>query len=193
MRILDVGCGLSKYKRKYGDVVIGLDLFNLRHADVIHDLNVFPYPFKDNEFDIIWCNQVLEHLNNPVKVIEEFWRITKPEGKVFINVPHYSSFMVWSHIDHKRGYSVNSFNIFRVDNEEKINSKAKFKVKSELKWLKFLTYANNVFVNRMAQVMILLVDAIVNYNFKTQLVAERFLCYLIGGFDVVEVELEVVK
>ena len=49
-RILDVGCGLNKYPN-----AIGLDYNPKTGADVIHDLAVVPYPFEDNEFDVIVC------------------------------------------------------------------------------------------------------------------------------------------
>lgn len=107
MRILDVGCGTSKR-----DGAVGIDCNPRSAADVIHDLNVFPYPFADNEFDLIWCMDVLEHLHNIVGTMEELWRIGKPGAKVVIKGPFFAD--VGRHVDptHVRGFSRRSFDYF---------------------------------------------------------------------------------
>ncbi|MEM4714257.1 MAG: class I SAM-dependent methyltransferase [Candidatus Nanoarchaeia archaeon] len=76
MKILDIGCGLRKYKLKKNAKVIGLDVIKLPGVDVVHDLEKTPLPFKDNEFDIVIANHVLEHVKNLISVIHEIWRIT---------------------------------------------------------------------------------------------------------------------
>ncbi|MFH1151948.1 MAG: class I SAM-dependent methyltransferase [Nanoarchaeota archaeon] len=52
------------------------------------DLNVKPYPFKDNSIDFILCDHVLEHVREQELFWEEIYRILKPRGKIFIGVPH---------------------------------------------------------------------------------------------------------
>ena len=79
MKRLNIGCG-KKNKNGY----INLDLLKLPNVDVVHDLNQFPWPFKKNEFDEILCDNVLEHLNDTIKPIEELWRITKNKGIIKI-------------------------------------------------------------------------------------------------------------
>ncbi|MEM2954453.1 MAG: class I SAM-dependent methyltransferase [Candidatus Nanoarchaeia archaeon] len=81
MKILDIGCGLRKYKPKQKNArVIGLDIVKLPGVDVVHDLEKSPLPFKDNEFDTVIANHVLEHVKNLISVIHEIWRITKRYG-----------------------------------------------------------------------------------------------------------------
>jgi SAM-dependent methyltransferase len=70
-----------------------------------HDLNKFPYPFKNKTFDLIYLSHVLEHLNNPLKVINELHRILKDNGTLIVRVPHYSGNSAWIDITHKRPYS----------------------------------------------------------------------------------------
>lgn len=41
-------------------------------------------PFKDNEFDYVICNQVLEHVDNPARFLDEQSRVAK---KGYIEVP----------------------------------------------------------------------------------------------------------
>ncbi len=56
-------------------------------GDINHDLNVFPYPFEDNTVDEVIMFHVLEHLEKPLKVMEETWRICKPGALVHIKIP----------------------------------------------------------------------------------------------------------
>jgi len=52
-------------------------------------------PVEDNTYDAIVCNQVLEHVKRPNNVIQEFHRILKPNGQLFISVPQcYGSHMI---------------------------------------------------------------------------------------------------
>jgi len=46
--------------------------------------------FEDNKFDIVYCFTVLEHVKDIKKSLNEMIRITKPDGKIYINTPNYS-------------------------------------------------------------------------------------------------------
>jgi SAM-dependent methyltransferase len=200
IRVLDVGSGLNKYQGKAGDTVIGMDLFNAGSADVIHDINIFPYPFPDNYFDMVWVHHSFEHMDdaydikehksNQIKAVEEFWRITKPGGKVMIFVPHWSSFVTWGHIDHRRGYGFGTFNMFDISNKgEQVNSKVRFKVKSRIRWILYFTHTNNKIIGKMFEVISAPVEWMINRNYLTKLVSERFFANILG-FDEVQFELE---
>lgn len=54
-------------------------------ADVKAD--ICDLPFKDNEFDVILCNHVLEHIPNDKKAMEELYRILKPGGWGVFQIP----------------------------------------------------------------------------------------------------------
>ena len=71
--ILDVGCGLRKRPG-----AIGIDVNPRSHADVIHDLNRIPYPFSNNQFDEIICDNIIEHLDDFLKVMEELTGLQNP-------------------------------------------------------------------------------------------------------------------
>lgn len=103
-KILDLGCGK---KKRVGS--IGVDYSDRHNADVIHDLNIFPYPFDNDSIDKVYLDNVLEHLAEPMRVMEEVHRITKPGGGVKVIVPYFRS--VWAFIDpmHKTFYTVDSF------------------------------------------------------------------------------------
>ena len=54
-------------------------------ADVQAD--ICDLPFKDNEFDFILCNHVLEHIPDDTKAMQELYRILKPEGTAILQIP----------------------------------------------------------------------------------------------------------
>lgn len=55
------------------------------------DLSKDKWPFKDNQFDVVVSNQVLEHMTNTDYFFEEFFRIMKPGGYGIISCPNLSS------------------------------------------------------------------------------------------------------
>lgn len=44
--------------------------------------------FKDNEFDFIICNHVLEHIPDDTKAMKELFRVLAPKGKAILQVPY---------------------------------------------------------------------------------------------------------
>ena len=67
--LLDVGCGTKPYQSLFDvDEYVGFDIDseNTRKrgiADYFYDGSLFPFP--DEKFNAILCNQVLEHVFNP--------------------------------------------------------------------------------------------------------------------------------
>lgn len=58
--------------------------------DILADIHNLP--ISNNSADGIICMSVLEHVENPFKVVEEIYRILKPGGKGFIYVPFLHSY-----------------------------------------------------------------------------------------------------
>jgi predicted SAM-dependent methyltransferase len=106
-KILDLGCG---NKKKIGS--IGIDINLNTDADIIHDLNIFPYPFKESTFDEIHGDNVIEHLDNVVKVMEELYRISKDKGIIIIKVPYFRSRYAYIDPTHKHFFTVDSFTYY---------------------------------------------------------------------------------
>jgi SAM-dependent methyltransferase len=81
-------------------------------ADVIHDLDDLPYPFSDNQFDEVIGRHVIEHVRNPMEVVCELHRITKPGGIVRLVAPHWTNpdFATdLTHRNHLNSYSFRNF------------------------------------------------------------------------------------
>jgi SAM-dependent methyltransferase len=105
--VLDLGCGGSKRPG-----AVGVDNNPAAKPDVLHDLEVFPYPFEDSSFDEIVLDNVLEHLGDVVRTMEELHRIGRPGALVEIYVPYFRS--RWAAIDptHRHQFTVDSFAYF---------------------------------------------------------------------------------
>lgn len=55
-------------------------------ADVKAD--ICNLPFQENEFDLIICNHVLEHIPDDTKAMQELYRVMKPRGMAILQVPY---------------------------------------------------------------------------------------------------------
>ena len=126
MRKLNLGCG-----RDIKEGYINLDSLNLPKVDQVHDLNEFPYPFEENHFEEIYADNILEHLDDLVKVMEELYRILKPGGKLIAIVPYFSSAGAFQDPTHKRFFGLRTMNYFSKDFLYYYNSKADFRVQKK--------------------------------------------------------------
>lgn len=50
----------------------------------IHDI-----PFEDNSFDVIFCNHVLEHVEDDIRAMSEMKRVLKPGGWAILQIPFF--------------------------------------------------------------------------------------------------------
>ena len=96
--LLDIGCQdlffYNKLKNKYK--ITFADYFPISNLIKKEDLQNLS--FEDKSFDIVLCQQVLEHISHPVKAISELKRITKKQ--LIISVPHepfftFFRFLIW--------------------------------------------------------------------------------------------------
>ena len=77
-------CFLSLFKKmKHLDYTTA-DLYS-PIVDVKAD--ILKLPFEDNQFDIIFCNHVLEHIEDDAKAIKELFRVMKSGGMGIFQVP----------------------------------------------------------------------------------------------------------
>ncbi|MBF0387019.1 MAG: class I SAM-dependent methyltransferase [Candidatus Omnitrophica bacterium] len=102
MKILDVGCSKNKVQG-----AVGLDIDPNSDADILCDLTK-RLPIEDKEYDLIYCKHLLEHLERPDDVIHlvgEIFRVCKPGGRVVLEVPHFSSYIAYADVTHRRYFS----------------------------------------------------------------------------------------
>lgn len=177
---LNLGCGLKKING-----YINVDNRLPCGPDLAHNLNVFPYPFADNYAAEIIMDHVLEHLDDPLAVLQELFRISAPGAKIFINCPHFSG--NWAHPGHKSAIGVHLFDFLKEGGDEQYGV-ANFQVdKIELRWFRYSLGKRSLFVLR-------LLNKLISYlaNLSPR-VAERFWCYYVGGFEEIRFEATVKK
>lgn len=96
-RILDVGCGIGMYVekfRRYSGDVYGVDVDPEKVAQAsrtlpnISEAPAETLPFEDNTFDVIMLHEVIEHVDDDRRSIQEAVRCLKPGGKVVIFAPN---------------------------------------------------------------------------------------------------------
>lgn len=104
---LDVGCGPSKLEG-----ATGIDMFDLPGVDVVYNLESFPWPFQDSQFDHIVCRHSINHLSDLVAVMAELHRICKPGGMIEIIAPHYASDNFNTDPTHRTALGIRSMNYF---------------------------------------------------------------------------------
>jgi SAM-dependent methyltransferase len=99
---LNIGCGMKKLSGW-----INVDYNPRFNPDVVWDI-MKKGPFRDNDVDYIYCDNVLEHLSDFVPAMRQFYRILKPGGKLKIISPHFSS-VFWDIPSHKRPFAYYTF------------------------------------------------------------------------------------
>ena len=155
-KILDVGCGQRKRKG-----AVGIDILEDSAADIVHDLNTFPWPIQDNEFDVIYATHVLEHLENIIKTMEEIHRIGKNRARVIIDVPHFTSRGAFTDPTHRNFFGYQTMRYFDATTPEgalgysKANLKAnsifmgRYSGQVKPDWKNPLSAVLTVFINRV--------------------------------------------
>jgi len=96
--VLDIGCGLGSFlkilnipnKEKFGvesnDYAVQAcqkDGLNVTKVE-----NVYKLAFEDNYFDVVIMNEVIEHIEKPLLILKEIYRVLKNGGNLVITTPN---------------------------------------------------------------------------------------------------------
>lgn len=98
-KVLDVGCAYGFVLKKFPDSFekFGLDISEHAIAETRKRLPEAilkvggaedKLPFTENFFDIVICNDVIEHLENPRAALENIKRVLKTGGVLYITTPN---------------------------------------------------------------------------------------------------------
>jgi len=174
---LDIGCGKKKYPGS-----IGLDSNPKSDADIFTNIEK-KLPFTQNSFDFVYSSHTLEHINPKklVFVLEEIWRVVKPDGKICLIIPHFSGSGSYTNPTHLRmGFSSQSFKFFQSPD---YFGKANFKIEK-------ITLRKGKTGKRILNFFISTIDKLANLN---PLLCELFWVYWVGGFYEIQFDLKVKK
>ena len=105
--VLDIGCGAAGKTLYYASLgakkVYGIDVvpryekeaYSLAKEKGLEDRFCFilgdasNMDFEDNTFDVIIINDAIEHVSEPLKVLNECHRVLKKGGRIYLNFPPY--------------------------------------------------------------------------------------------------------
>jgi SAM-dependent methyltransferase len=100
-RVLDAGCGTA-----YGSLLLAeagaLQVTGVDHAVevldrarekmpanvVLDEGDVIALPYEDGRFDLVVCFEVIEHLDDPGRALDEFRRVLAPDGVLAVSSPN---------------------------------------------------------------------------------------------------------
>lgn len=110
--LLDLGAGETRRKN-----FVTIDKRNLKNIDIVHDLEVFPWPIKNNACITVVASHIIEHIKPWLMIdfMNEIWRVTKPDGQLAISMPYGVSYgfqqdpthcnpcneATWQYFDHR--------------------------------------------------------------------------------------------
>ena len=105
--VLDIGCGACGKTMYYGKMgakfITGMDIvesYEKEANDIAKELGLsdkFTFvigdaaktSFPDDSFDVVIMNDAMEHVDDPVGVLNEVYRILKKGGRLYVNFPPY--------------------------------------------------------------------------------------------------------
>jgi SAM-dependent methyltransferase len=104
-RLLDVGCGEKPYRplfAAYASEYVGVDAVASPHAELVGPIEALPV--ADGSYDVVLCAQVLEHVDDPARGVQELHRVTAPGGRVLLSThgamvyhPNPVDYWRWTH------------------------------------------------------------------------------------------------
>ena len=109
-RTLDIGCGEKPYAHLFSCTeYIGIDIETTEKYHEKHKTDLFyngvDLPFENNSFDSIVCFEVLEHVFEPEKIVNEMFRVLKPGGSILLTTP-----FIWN--EHEIPYDYGRYSYF---------------------------------------------------------------------------------
>ena len=91
-RLVDIGCGTKPYETmalRTVDEHVGVDHAETLHGTTRIDIlaNAYDTGLEDSSFDTVLCTDVLEHLEEPQRAVNEAFRLLRPGGHAIYTVP----------------------------------------------------------------------------------------------------------
>jgi SAM-dependent methyltransferase len=89
-RVLDAGAGVAPYRKYFEHVTYETADFgevDKEYSHLDYTCRLEELPMADGTYDLVLCNQVLEHIPEPLMVLKEIRRVLKPDGQAWLSAP----------------------------------------------------------------------------------------------------------
>ncbi len=92
-RVLDAGAGMGPYRDLFAHCEYKTQDFGQepstvgKYTELDYVSEITAIPVEDGSFDVVLCTEVLEHVPEPIKAIQEFSRILKTGGLLILTAP----------------------------------------------------------------------------------------------------------
>ena len=143
---LQLGCG-----RMPLEGFINVDRIKLPGVNLVADLEK-KLPFGENEFDLVYARHTIEHIQNLLQLMQELHRITKPSGRIELEVPHPSNILTFRDPTHIHFFTLHSFDYYIQGYDFDFYSEVRFQLLTKrvqftggrFKFLNFLSWLVNL-------------------------------------------------
>jgi SAM-dependent methyltransferase/uncharacterized protein YbaR (Trm112 family) len=124
--ILEIGSGV----RRLGPQVINVEIDLFPNVDIVATGDAIP--FLENTFDLVICQAVLEHVQNPADFVRDMLFVLKPGGQLYAEIPFLQGYHADPH-DYQR-YTISGIE-YLFKQTEKIESGVAVGPSSVLAWI----------------------------------------------------------
>ena len=141
--ILDAGAGKQPYRDLFAHACYesaDFEMVDKEYAPPTYSCDLKAIPCEDGRFDFVLLNQVMEHLPDPLAVLQELNRVLKDGGKLFYTAPFFYE-------EHEQPYDFYRYTQFGI---KELFTKAGLRIE-KIEWLEgyFGTMAYQL--NRMSK------------------------------------------
>jgi len=177
--VLDIGCGAGGkslfYLSEGANNVVGVDVvekykeesyllrdkLNLKGFEFVCT-DAADMPFEAETFDTVIMNDAMEHVDKPIDVLKEVYRVLKPGGKVYINFPPYNHpygahlsdaiGIPWVHLFFCDKTLINGYKELMKNNPEG-DDRIAFRISTDNNNEEYFSYINKMSTKRFRQVL----------------------------------------
>ena len=103
---INLGCG-----NKPLDGFVNVDYYNKEHAQISFDLNC-EWPFEDESVDLIYSDNVFEHLPDTLSIMKKCYRCLRPGSHLIVKVPYFKSKHAFVDPTHVKFFTIQSMDYF---------------------------------------------------------------------------------
>jgi SAM-dependent methyltransferase len=109
---LNLGCGVD-----HREGFLGIDKMDFPNLYCLRDIEKEGLPFCDNSCEYILANSFFEHIDNLIFVLNECWRVLKPDGILEGIIPLAGTDGSFRDPTHRRFFTENTFDFFFAGRE----------------------------------------------------------------------------